>query len=592
MLIASAMIAMTGMFFQAATTHPQVIGTHVEGVSIVRKFDKGILTLRLVNSGPDSKVDEVRFPIQVIDKDASPGLASEINQKPFEPETEIYGEGFTMLSQTGGTLGKPKDIGAYTDHGHYRMPAAPGAVTVYNMVTWKRPGDAETYLFGFSTCRRFSGHFNVYPENVVIVVDTEGLTLHHGEEWQLEDLYLSHGNLSEILDSFGNLLAKSAGKLRFRKPPTGWCSWQCFGPSVTEADVAANVEAIKKSGVGLKYVQIDDGYQDKTGDWLITGKSFGGGVQNVLHKIKEAGLEPAIWVAPFVATEDSQLFQNHPDWFVMDGAGKPLRSDKVTFGGWHKLPWYVLDGTNPGAQKYLETVFRTMRKEWGCTYFKLDAITWGAIKGGHFHNPNATRVEAYHQGMAAIRRGAGNAFLLGCNHPVWPSIGYIDGQRSGMDIDRSWDSFSSTARENLYRAWQNGKLWWNDPDTLLLTGNLTEDEFLFHASVILATGGLALSGDDFPKLSPAQIDRLKKLLPPTGVACKFEGYGHEVGTCTINGEKRVFLFNDTDQPVQRRFQMLRRAKLVNFWTGEQYGEKEGEVEWTLPKHSAVVLTYR
>src|SRR6185503_1354798 len=40
----------------------------------------------------------------------------------FPPETSLYGEGFQMLSQTGGTLGQPIDLGNYTDARHYKMP--------------------------------------------------------------------------------------------------------------------------------------------------------------------------------------------------------------------------------------------------------------------------------------------------------------------------------------------------------------------------------------------------------------------------------------------------------------------------------------
>ena len=45
-----------------------------------------------------------------------------------------------------------------------------------------------------------------------------------------------------------------------------------------------------------------------------------------------------------------------------------------------------------------------MRRDWGCTYFKLDANFWGAMHGGRFHDAHATRVEAYRRGMDAIRR--------------------------------------------------------------------------------------------------------------------------------------------------------------------------------------------
>ena len=120
------------------------------------------------------------------------------------------------------------------------------------------------------------------------------------------------------------------------------------------------------------------------GDWLETGKSFGGDIKAVLRDIRERGFEPAIWVAPFVASPQSKLFREHPDWFIKDADGKPLRSDKVGFGGWRLGPWYALDGTHPEAQRFLEHTFRVMREEWGCTYFKLDANYWGTLHRGHF----------------------------------------------------------------------------------------------------------------------------------------------------------------------------------------------------------------
>ncbi len=99
-----------------------------------------------------------------------------------------------------------------------------------------------------------------------------------------------------------------------------------------------------------------------------------------------------------------------------------------------------------------------MKREWGCTYFKLDANFWGAIHGGRFHDPRATRIEAYRRGMQAILRGVENSFVLGCNHPIWPSLGLIHGSRSSNDIKRTWERIETTARQNLSRNWQNGRL--------------------------------------------------------------------------------------------------------------------------------------
>jgi alpha-galactosidase len=83
----------------------------------------------------------------------------------------------------------------------------------------------------------------------------------------------------------------------------------------------------------LRYIQIDDGYQSKMGDWLETGNAFGGNIQNVLKQIKSAGFEPAIWVAPFIAEKDSLVFQQHPDWFVK-GEPRPSKGRRA-FSTWN-----------------------------------------------------------------------------------------------------------------------------------------------------------------------------------------------------------------------------------------------------------------
>ena len=183
------------------------------------------------------------------------------------------------------------------------------------------------------------------------------------------------------------------------------CPFDSYGEILTE-----NLEVMAREfkPFGVDYFQIDDGYQPWMGDWLETGKSFGGDIKAVLRSIRDRGFEPAIWVAPFVASPESKLFREHPDWFIKDADGRPLRSDKVGFGGWRLGPWYALDGTHPEAQNFLEQTFRVMRKEWGCTYFKLDANYWGTLHRGRFHDPKATRIEAYRRGMAAVavrRRG-------------------------------------------------------------------------------------------------------------------------------------------------------------------------------------------
>lgn len=228
-----------------------------------------------------------------------------------------------------------------------------------------------------------------------------------------------------------------------------------------------------------------------------------------------------------------------------------LNSAGVGFGGWRNGPWYVLDGTNPGAQGYLKKVVKTMREKWGVNYFKMDANYWGAIHQGFHYDKTATRIEAYRRGMKAILEASdGNTVLLGCNAPIWPSLGLVTAMRTSNDISRDWNSFKFTARENLLRCWQNGKLWISDPDCLLLvpndlfTGNnkIPKNEWIFHATALHATGGMILSGDKFDNLQPEQFEMIKKMMHPTGKGAQFFDSKMETGFTEL-GSKQYYYFS-------------------------------------------------
>lgn len=534
-------------------------GAPVAAVEIVRKWDGPVCRSRAVNRGRTA----VRLK-EIVLFDVPLALA---------PETRLYGEGFQMLTQTGGTLGRPAGLSSYTDVGHYKIPRPEGAQAYYGLLVLTPPGEAARVL-AFTSCSRFGGRLQVRGSSLQVVFETEGLEMKPGEEWPLEEFTFTSGpDRNALLAGVASRLAANHPRPASPRPPTGWCSWYCFGPRVTARQVLDNLDAISTTVPGLRYVQIDDGYQRAMGDWLESGSAFEGGVQKVLEQIRARGFEPAIWVAPFVAEAGSHVFEQHPDWFISDGSGAPLRADRVTFGGWRRGPWYALDGTHPEVQQHLERVFRTMRQDWGCTYFKLDANFWGAMHGGRFHDPRATRVEAYRRGMRAVARGAGDAFLLGCNHPMWPSIGTVHGSRSSNDIKRSWDRIATTGRQNLSRNWQNGRLWWNDPDAVVLDGGLPENEFLFHAAVIYASGGMVLSGDDLTKMPAGRMAILRRLLPPTGVAAEFEDDSLELGVIRLPNRRMMCLFNWSDHPRAVAAKLGAEFDVTDLWSGESLGRR-------------------
>src|SRR5262245_24379673 len=78
----------------------------IKQVELVRQWRGPLCRARLINRGKTpARIKEVTLFDLKLDLPAT---------------TTLYGEGFQMLSQTGGEAGRPVDLGNYTDAKHYR----------------------------------------------------------------------------------------------------------------------------------------------------------------------------------------------------------------------------------------------------------------------------------------------------------------------------------------------------------------------------------------------------------------------------------------------------------------------------------------
>src|SRR2546430_199141 len=97
--------------------------------------------------------------------------------------------------------------------------------------------------------------------------------------------------------------------------PPGWCSWSYYFKHVTEADVMENVDAARRVSLPIEIVQLDDGYETDIGDWLDVRPGFGS-LERVADRVREAGMLPGIWTAPFLVGPGSTLARRRPEWLV------------------------------------------------------------------------------------------------------------------------------------------------------------------------------------------------------------------------------------------------------------------------------------
>ncbi|HLZ70925.1 MAG TPA: alpha-galactosidase [Dehalococcoidia bacterium] len=317
----------------------------------------------------------------------------------------------------------------------------------------------------------------------------------------------------------------TAAAMQARVPPrapSGWCSWYFYWNRVSEADVLQNLAALRRERGAVELVQIDDGWQSTTGDWLTANERFPSGMAALAGRIREAGFTPGLWLAPLVLHKDSQTFREHPDWAIRNRDGS-VRFLQTWLG-----ECAALDCTHPEARAWLRKVIGTAVTTWGYPYLKLDALVFAAQEDARYHEPNTTAAMNLRRGLEVCREAAGEeTFILGCTCPFGPAIGLVDAMRVGPDVDALWfngerPSAFQSLRMTLPRWFMHRRFWRNDPDCLVARdrADLTLVETRTLATGIAISGGNAMLSDDLAALSPERRALAESVLPPYGVAAR------------------------------------------------------------------------
>jgi alpha-galactosidase len=312
--------------------------------------------------------------------------------------------------------------------------------------------------------------------------------------------------LEDALATVGDQLGAGM-QARLRTATTVWCSWYHYFGDVTQDDVVENLDAIGTHDLPVTVVQVDDGWSAGIGDWLTLSGRFAS-LDQLAARIRDTGRRAGIWLAPFIAAAGSELARDHPDWLLGDAGYN-----------WNEA-LYGLDLTHPGVQGYLRHVFEGLRVS-GYDYFKLDFLYGGALPGER--HAEQTAVQAYRSGLDVVRAAVGpDAYLVGCGAPMLPSIGRVDAMRVSSDTydpsdaDDGTDVLRGQASIEA-RAWQQGRLWVNDPDSLVARPGFAQRAA--WADVIVRLGGLRSVSDRIRDLDARGLELTREVLssapPPT-----------------------------------------------------------------------------
>ncbi|HYE07818.1 MAG TPA: hypothetical protein VEL07_20040 [Planctomycetota bacterium] len=315
------------------------------------------------------------------------------------------------------------------------------------------------------------------------LTSTVGIDLAPGEVWRSDPLLI---DLRRPITVALADLARRGGGRRVAADAAqhhGWSTWDFFTDKVVETDVDGALAAIAARPAirsRLRYVVIDDFWQDRTGDWR-PGARFGS-IEASARKIIAAGLTPGIWTAPFFADRHSEVLKAHPDYALRLDDGQIYTHCQGCDPPWGDRAF--LDPTHPGVREHLFALYRRLRG-WGFRYFKTDFLTDAicaefpgerAKYGGRirYHDPGAGLVRAHRACMETIRAAIGpESFWLGCGTHFATGAWLMDATRISSDMRVHHPNLVICARSAIFDFHLHGGPFLVDPDFAVFRGRDT-----------------------------------------------------------------------------------------------------------------------
>lgn len=339
----------------------------------------------------------------------------------------------------------------------------------------------------------------------------------------------------EALENYADLTVKRVKPQFIHDVQTGIISnWYIHGEGITEEDVVEDARKLRESifyDYGVRYVTTGEWQKiHRPGDLMSCfGESeedrqrYPRGMQWLAENIRKHGGSPTFgmnfaFVHPLTTT-----FKQHPDWIIDSGL--------YFFGP------YMIDYSNPAAQRWLEEIFRRAVRN-GAEFYWTDFN--GASTVGNIYDKKMVRgFEDARAGMAAIRRAVGpNGRIETFAGPNLVFLGLID--RARLSLDQStlgdWENLKDVARQMAAGFAFHQRFWINDVDPLFVgspgssfigaKGGVAEDEpaSLQEARMRVAlhamSGSFITIGEDWTKYTAERQALLTGVLPPYGQAAR------------------------------------------------------------------------
>ncbi|GIO52663.1 MULTISPECIES: glycoside hydrolase family 27 protein [Paenibacillus] len=412
-------------------------------------------------------------------------------------------------------------------------------------------------------------------------------------------------------------------------PPMGWNSWDCYGATVTEAEVRGNAEYMARhlKDYGWEYIVVDiqwyepeavsdlyrpfvrletDGYSRLIPAVNRFPSAEGGqGFKPLADYVHSLGLKFGI-----------HIMRGIPRQAVHDNT--PIKGTNVTardiahtysFCGWN-TDMYGVDAGKKGAQEYYHSLFE-LYAEWGVDYVKVDDIADSWLHGG----PHLAEIELIRKAIDH----AGRPMVLSLSPGPAP-VKHADFLEAHANMWRMTDDFWDRW-PLLLDMFDRCETWqgrpkpgcWPDCDMLPLgrigvrcshpdrMTNFTRDEQLTMMTLWtifrspLMFGGEMRDNDEWTLSLLTNRDVLDMHQHSFGARQVSRSEGRVIWAAEgPHGERYAALFNTGEEAAEVSVSLAElgisgSAHARNLWTGEERRELGGTLDSAVPPHGAALF---
>ena len=307
-----------------------------------------------------------------------------------------------------------------------------------------------------------------HNNKLVLRSDVEGKVLSVNDTFSLFDFIMSD-NVVDTKEEYLSHFKPLTNKKMF-----SYSTWYNYYENINEKIFDNVLKELDKQKYHFDLFQIDDGYEEHVGDWLKIDKvKFPEGLKKYVDIVHSKGMLAGIWMSPFVAEKESDIYKNHYDWLKKDENGKPY----LCGSNWSSF--YALDLDNEEVLSYIKECLNYY-VDLGFDYFKLDFL-YATNKGLYKGETRASKTRKMYEFIRSILK---DKIIMGCGANLVQASSVFDYMRVGCDVSLIFDDVFymklfhreriSTKRsilDTIYRSFMNNHLFLNDPDVFVLRKN-------------------------------------------------------------------------------------------------------------------------